>query len=180
MIIIKTPPPLDTTELAFQDAAKVTNAAKTIQSLVRKRRASTNIATLNRNGDGTAQVLLQKNTLKESPLKRRPFTGDGRRVSGRMSIGTVRNRQQGEINNVVDQVSNQALQRATKSIDKEKKAASKLQAAVRMTQSNPDIQMRPIMNDILDQLEYRVGAQDRKSTRLNSSHEFVSRMPSSA
>ena len=31
-----------------------------------------------------------------------------------------------------------------------------------------------------DQLNYRDWETDRKSTRLNSSHEFVSRMPSSA
>ena len=30
------------------------------------------------------------------------------------------------------------------------------------------------------QVEYRITMEDRKSTRLNSSHEFVSRMPSSA
>ena len=38
-----------------------------------------------------------------------------------------------------------------------------------------------IVFDVLFRLlRHRYAAQDRKSTRLNSSHEFVSRMPSSA
>ena len=89
MIILRPPPPLDTTELAFQDAAKVTNAAKTIQSAVRKRRASrggTNVATLNRNGDGTAQLLLQNTGIPDSSNPLIPFSGEGRRVSGARTV----------------------------------------------------------------------------------------------
>ena len=38
----------------------------------------------------------------------------------------------------------------------------------------------PTLADLLAALRYKVEVRDRKSTRLNSSHEFVSRMPSSA
>ena len=37
-----------------------------------------------------------------------------------------------------------------------------------------------VENDAADTFAYRDWETDRKSTRLNSSHEFVSRMPSSA
>ena len=41
----------------------------------------------------------------------------------------------------------------------------------------PEVDAQLIADSIAQQLEKRI---DRKSTRLNSSHEFVSRMPSSA
>ena len=48
--------------------------------------------------------------------------------------------------------------------------------AVRFLYESPDQDAVRILHGIVGE----VNAQDRKSTRLNSSHEFVSRMPSSA
>ena len=39
---------------------------------------------------------------------------------------------------------------------------------------------RRLLTDGIEELQWIAALKDRKSTRLNSSHEFVSRMPSSA
>ena len=91
------------------------------------------IATLNRNGDGTTQTILQKLGPKSSPLKKAtPFKGEGKRASGRVSIGTVRARQQFDIDNAADQLTKNAISQAKESLDITKKtAATKIQSAVR-------------------------------------------------
>jgi hypothetical protein len=132
------------------------------------RRTRRNIATLNRNGDGTGQLVLQQVGVGSTPLKRTPFKGQGKRASGRLSIGTIRGQQQLDLDNLVNQTIKDVKHELDKSQVARMSGATKLQAAARRAIKNPDIQARETVNDMINQLEYQTGAQQRAQQILQT------------
>ena len=132
------------------------------------RRTRRNIATLNRNGDGTGQLVLQQVGVGSTPLKRTPFKGQGKRASGRLSIGTIRGQQQLDLDNLVNQTIKDVKHELDKSQVARMSGATRLQAAARRAIKNPDIQARGTVNDMINQLEYQAGAQQRAQQILQT------------
>ena len=132
------------------------------------RRTRRNIATLNRNGDGTGQLVLQQVGVGSTPLKRTPFKGQGKRASGRLSIGTIRGQQQLDLDNLVNQTIKDVKHELDKSQVARMSGATRLQAAARRAIKNPDIQARGTVNDMINQLEFQAGAQQRAQQILQT------------
>jgi len=85
-----------------------------------------------------------------------------------LSIGTIRGQQQLDLDNLVNQTIKDVKHELDKSQVARMSGATRLQAAARRAIKNPDIQARETVNDMINQLEYQTGAQQRAQQILQT------------
>ena len=78
------------------------------------------------------------------------------------------------------EMSNEELQALRKQLSAQYKEYQGKDLRLDMSRGKPSVEQLDLSMGMMDVLSSNDDPTDRKSTRLNSSHEFVSRMPSSA